>query len=136
MGKKFKKPLTRDSKGRFTSYTRYLSEELRRLGNDSSLFPKSTASIVTSGYIAPVTITTTPPQTTIGNWNNLLFRVNNTPFTQKRKFKSPSFDRVLVTLALVTLAIAAYLSGWQFNILVTRFEILKWIVFGHHPGLR
>lgn len=51
------------------------------------------------------------------------------------KVSDLTFFKVLSVLSLLTSTTVALMNNWQFSILVQRFENLKWLVTGFHPGL-
>jgi hypothetical protein len=133
---------TRDSKGRFTKPYEFVTYGIT-LGdgpdlkvNDNSSEPYTG---LTSGYIA---VAEKDKETYLERiskfmnknskgygdivWPSTRITVNNSNLP---------FFKVLAVLSIITSTAVALMNNWQFTILVQRFENLKWLLTGYHPGI-
>ena len=141
----------RDKKGRFTSKLNKTNERKEGDGSDKNDLKKDSdatyeEAVRKVNYSTPVNI---PPVWIPSSTSTMALPATGGPLLNapgiiiediSKEHTHPkqdmTFYKVLSWLSILTSFSMAYLAGWEFQSLVTRFEYLRWLILGYHPGLK
>lgn len=126
----------RDDKGKFISSSQYLKKMFKEATSEYDKKVKEENRALNDLRIREAERALQAPVSgSLSSTHSQYTPHNYTPVVMKKKrfkFNSPSFDRTLAIMAIITSGFVAYLNSWQFVTLVTRFEVLKWMIFHPH----